>query len=197
MFFILAPTDRTTPGTRFDKILVRHEPPVGHAFPALALAVCVVLGGCGAFAPQSGEPREPSVFRSVIVTNEDTVAHTVDVVVLHNGSVVYWTSKRVEAKRPANETNSTFDVVDNAVVAPSVIENTTRRYEVLIRLDNRTNGVRYALDETELDDCYSIGATIRDGQLRGPVVHHWNDDMRDYCAEPSDRTEQGRSLARL
>lgn len=165
--------------------------------PALALAVCVVLAGCGAFAPPPEEPREPSVFRSVIVTNEDAVAHTVDVVVLSNGSVVYWTTERIEAKRPASETNFTFDVVDNAVVASSVIENTTRRYKVLVRLDNRTNDVRYAPDEAELDDCYSIGATIRDGQLHGPVVHHWNDEMRDYCAEPSDRTEQGRSLARL
>lgn len=165
--------------------------------PALALAICVVLAGCGAFAPQSEEPREPSVFRSVIVTNEDTVARTVDVVVLLNGSVVYWTTERIEAKRPASETNFTFDIVDNAVVAPPVIANTTRRYEVLIRLGNHTSGVRYAPDEAELDDCYSIGATIRDGQLHGPLVHHWNDKMRDYCAEPSDRTEQGRSLARL
>ena len=155
--------------------------------PALALAACVVFAGCGAFAPQPEEPSKPLVFRSVIVTNEDTVAHTVDVVVLHDGEIVYWTTKHVEAKEPPTD-NRSFAIQHSTAVAPPAIENTTRRYEVLIRLDNRTNGVRYSPEEGKLDDCYSIGTAIWGGQLRGPVIHHWDDD---YCAEPSNLTERG------
>ncbi len=31
---------------------------------------------------------------------------------------------------------------------------------------------------------------IRDGELDGPVVCHWNDDLYDYCADPTTDTER-------
>lgn len=157
-------------------------------FRSLALALLVVLAGCNAFAPPPEDDAQPKVFRSVFVTNEDTVPHTVDVVVLHDGDIVYWTVERIEAKRPASETNFTFDIVDSARITSPAIENTTRQYVVLLRLENQTSGVRYDVPETRLSECYSIGAKIQGGTIRGPIVSHWNDDIHDYCAEPWNET---------
>lgn len=151
---------------------------------ALSLAALLALAGCSVVGPdaRSTTDEEPSIFRSFAVNNYDNRSHTVEVVVLHDDSVVYWTTRHVEGKRH-DETLGT--VVDGAVVDPPEIENTTRRYTVLVRLDDRSTGVRYELRENRTSDCYSMGVEIRDGELHGPSVHHWNDDSGDYCADPA------------
>lgn len=148
----------------------------------LALAVLVVLAGCSALPVTQDQPAErenPPVFRGVEVVNEDSASYTVDVVILHNDTVVYWTRRHVEGREG--------NVLHGATVAPPVVENTTREYTVLIRLNNSTEGVRYRLD-VPLPDCYSVGAQIMDGELVGPAVHSWNDDVYDTCAEPWNRS---------
>ncbi|UPV74024.1 hypothetical protein M0R89_15980 [Halorussus limi] len=154
------------------------------ALLALALAALLALAGCSSLTSQSDAPdtpEEPPVFRSVSVNNYDNQSHTVEVVVLHDGAVVHWATRRVAGKEE-NETLGT--VVHSADVHPPEIENTTRRYTVLVRLDNRSSGERYHLPADQLSECYSVGAAIRDGELDGPIVHHWNDDLHDYCANP-------------
>lgn len=124
----------------------------------IALALLVALSGCNALGPTTEEaPEKPQVFRSVIVDNYDDEPHTVDVVVLHDGDIVYWTTRHLAAR--SNRT------VDGAVVAPPEIENTTREYTVMVRLHDETTGVRYPPREKYQDDCYSVGVQIRDGEL--------------------------------
>lgn len=140
-----------------------------------AVALLVALAGCSALAPSTNDPPdEPQIFRGVVVDNYDDIAHTVDIVILHDGNIVYWTTHRLGAA--SNHT------IDGFSLTPPGIENTTREYTVLIRLDNRTTGVRYPPRDAYQGDCYSVGADIRDGELTGPVTSHWADR---YCSKPT------------
>lgn len=156
---------------------------------ALALAALLAFAGCSSLAPRTDAPEtpeEPPVFRSVTVDNYDNQSHTVEVVVLHEGDVVHWTTRQVAGKEK-DETRGT--VVHGATVHPPEIENTTREYTVLVRLDNRSSGERYDLRTGQLSECYSVGAVIRDGELDGPVVRHWN-DLYDYCSDPTTEADR-------
>ncbi len=76
---------------------------------AAALAALLAFAGCSSLASQSDAPETPEeqpVFRSVTVDNYDNRSHTVEVVVLHEGSVVHWTTRRVAGKTE-NETLGT------------------------------------------------------------------------------------------
>lgn len=154
-------------------------------FAFVALIALVVLAGCGALPITQEQPDEPDqrehppVFGSVEVINEDNRSYAVDVVILHDDSVVYWTTRQVEDREG--------NVLHEATVDPSAVENTTREYTVLIRLNNSTEGVRYQLD-VPLPDCYSVGASVQDGELVGPRLLIWHDDVHDHCAEPWNRT---------
>ncbi|MFW5934612.1 MAG: hypothetical protein ACOCQL_02040 [Halolamina sp.] len=140
----------------------------------------VLLAGC---AGPASTPDEPSVLRDVYVTNRDDVPHTMDIVVLHDETVVHWTTRNLSTR--------TEHAVDTARVAPPEIANTTRPYTVMIRVDDATDGVRYDLDDRSLPACYSVGADIRDRELEGPAIAHWNDDLYDYCGRPSNATAAG------
>ncbi|NHX37120.1 MULTISPECIES: hypothetical protein [Halolamina] len=147
------------------------------------LSVLVLLAGCAGPASTPAVEDESSVLRDVYVTNRDDVSHTVDIVVLHNETVVHWTTRTLSAR--------TEHAVDTARIAPPEIANTTRSYTVMIRVDNGTDGVRYDLDDRSLPACYSIGADVRDGTVEGPAIAHWNDDLYDYCGRPSNGTAGG------
>ncbi|WP_276247491.1 hypothetical protein [Haladaptatus sp. YSMS36] len=143
-------------------------------FHVLGVVFLVVLSGCGGLTGNDDSTEgEPTVFRGVDITNRDTTAYTVDVAILHNESVVYWTTRHINA--------SSERVHNGTAIRPPGIDNTTRDYTVLIRLNNETEGVRYETKEYA-SDCFSIGAEIQDGELTGPVEHNWNDD---YCSIPT------------
>lgn len=148
---------------------------------AFLLALLVVTAGCAAFSPDDEQSDEPQVIRSVVVANQDNSTHTVDVLITHNDSIVYWTSRTIRGRERVGR----YDVIHSAEIAPPVLVNTTRRYTVFLRLNNRTTGVRYNLSRNRLNDCYSIRSVIHDGELSGPGISHWNDELYNFCSDPS------------
>lgn len=146
----------------------------------LLVAFVVTCSGCAAVTTTSPHPTDQNVLRSVIVSNEDYIEHTVDVVILRDDQAVYWTSRTLGPR------GSWY--VHSVDIAPPEIANTTDRYTVLVRLDNRTNGVKFRPETGMLGECYSIGAKIWENRLTGPVIHHWNDDLHDYCSTPSNES---------
>jgi len=144
---------------------------------AIALLVVILLvSGCSMLDSGSQSEDRPSVVRGISVSNEDNQSHTVDIVVLHNDTVVYWTTRTIEGRMEHMGTT----VVDSAIVRPQIIENSTRTYTVLIRLDNNTQGVRYSMENYDFPKCTSLGAEIRDGEVLGPMISHWPDDKCEY-----------------
>lgn len=101
------------------------------------LVVLLVLAGC--VAPASPDTSDASSgLGSVGIRNADNAPHSVDVLVERNRSVVYWTSRDVDAA--AN------DSLGSAVVAAGRFTDAPGRYVIRVRLDNQTTGYSYALD---------------------------------------------------
>lgn len=150
---------------------------------SVALAVLLVLAGCSAFAPEGGDsdPDEPPVLRDIAVQNYDNTSHTVDVVVLDEEGVVYWTTREIAGK---THDDALGTVIDSATVDPPSVANSTREFTVVVRLDGASDGVRYEVPPETASDCYTLAAEIRDGELHGPVIGHLNDDLYDYCPDP-------------
>ncbi|MFC6732625.1 MULTISPECIES: hypothetical protein [unclassified Haladaptatus] len=146
-------------------------------FRVFGVALLVVLAGCGGLGgtEEDGHPG-PDVFADVYVANEDSKPYTVDILILHNGSIEHWSTQHIAA---SNES-----VTHGALIRPDGISNTTRDYSILIRLNNSSEGVRY---ETEpyARECYGIGADIVDGELTGPIIMH---HQERYCTFPNDTT---------
>jgi len=117
--------------------------------------MCVLLAGCS--TPIGSPPAEGSTtLNSVDVRNLDTEAHSVDILIERNGTLAYWTTVHVDAKR-----NGTLG---SAIVSSEQFTNQSDGYVIKARLDNRTTGSEFHLSSTETSSCYVVQIRIEDDE---------------------------------
>jgi len=134
------------------------------------LVVILFVSGCSMLDSGSQSEDRPPVIRDVFVMNEDNQSYKVDLVVLHDETVVYWTTRTVDGH-------------DTDRFSPQVLENTTKTYTLMVRLNNSSRGVRYSTEHWDFlnskNDCISIGVMIHDGTF-GPAYGGYPDDQCEY-----------------
>lgn len=130
----------------------------------LVLACLLVLAsGCSTFTPpSSSSDQNLGDFHGIYVANEDSVPHTVDVAVMHNDSLVYWTTRQLQGRDGGADSET--------IITPPEITNTTRTYTVLLRIDNSTDGFQYTTGDEHA--CYGSSVEIlNDHEIRRAVTY--------------------------